>query len=303
MKLLILISVVLISSYSYGQFEEDKVLNFKTEFYYDSCLYQTSWDYYIEFKAEIIYRSEYPVTIDDSYFAQDDSTITVHKWSINKHDEPYSYKLINDTIFIKFVDYHLHKDTLLPYYALIKNDTIKNLLDKNYLSSKSSGKWFPRQGYSVYQGEKSIVLNSIKYDCYVFKNEEKSKSMDKIKNTTRITYLEKSSLLPVQFITTYFDSYTGNLLPEYQITFLDSTTSNIPDFSVPADLLIWKDIKKDWNAQQKADFMDDCHQNWGAGVNCDCLIKSFDGFINYYDLNLIKPNAKFLIMKAYDICE
>jgi len=304
MKTLIFISFLIINSWTIGQIESEKVYNFRTDYYYDSTVYESLWSYYVELNNNKIYKSEYPIVIDDYEEQLNDSTIIKSKRTIKKRDEPYSYLLINDTIFIKFVHYNLNIDTLIPQFKIAKYDTIRDLLDANYFHFKSSSKWLPRKGYSIYLGPENLILNNREYSCLTFKIEEKSMAIDKTINSTQIVYLENNSLLLIKVITTYFDSKSNDLLPYHETTYLDSTSMVLPDFKTYSDLTIWKDTSLTWNSQQKNNFINKCPQIWGDQVDCACIMKLLNGSINYYESQLMRSSyMKYMIRKAYDKCE
>lgn len=258
--------------------------NFRTDYYWDSTIYKSTWKYYIELKNDTIFESHYPISIP--YYSEEN----LKKFYINDFAyEPYKYIKNNDTIFIEFYDYSINDIRIDPQYVLKETDTIKWLLDKSNLISKQSKNGISAGGFSVFIGETKIEINGNKFDTYKFIEEHKVFINHPFYKRIKEVFFDKKTLLPIKTIESSYDWKTGSKRKGSYVTYLYSKTEKIPNFKTKKDLIIYEDSSLVWTYNQKKEFLSNCLNK----DYCQCLINNLDGKMNYHEIRIAKSeNAK-----------
>jgi hypothetical protein len=278
MRSFLTILTFLVTTPTFSQSLSDKYLHYKTDYYWDTTLYKSEQAYYYEVTDGKITERGYPVLqnlftkiISDSPVVTKD-TFETRTWS--RH--PYKYIKKGSDIYLQYFDLGKRKLRLNKEYCLTGSDTIKWLADKYSLDNKDG---IYVSGYSTYQGEEMVEINGRQFKAYHFSENHPAGSFD-ARSYVKDVFLEQKSLVPIKFVTIYYDDKTGQKDLYSATTILSSSGSALPDYTgkTPEDLVLYEDRNLIWTEQQKQAFL----KLFKSGQYADCLLKKLDGHISFF---------------------
>lgn len=297
-KILITLCCLLATYTNYAQSLGDTYLHYKTNHYWDTILYKSKYEYYIDNNSNSIAFINYPVLayeyteiISDSPLVTKD--IYHHRTT---HSAAFNYVREGDAIFLCCYDNKGRKEQLLKEFSLIENDTVKKLYVKNSLNSETG---FSVDGKSVFKGQKNVIVNNKVIPTYHFLIFKDPRLSEKYYFTEEV-YLEKSTLIPIKNVIKKHETKSNKYLLYSTEIILDASSNVLPDYSTKTthDLDIYTNTELTWTNEQKEWLKNRFGANYQDYVNC--LLPYLDGVISFYD---IENNSQFLHLMSSKTCK
>jgi hypothetical protein len=280
MRHLLILATCLVTTLTFSQTLTDKYLHFRTDDYWDTTLYKSEKDFYYELNKGTIIQKTYPVLhylfstiINDTPFFKNDS--------FERRDHighPYKYIRKSNYIYLRYVDLRKHRLRLNKEYSLNPADTVKWLVNKSSLDSKAGG---VVGGISTYLGEELIELNDKQFKTFKFLEDHDERGSHSNYYTNEV-FLDQATLIPIKFITRYYDYKTRQRKLYYSVTLLFSSGNTLPDFTNKRaeDLIVYENKNTKWTDKQKQEFLKMFEP--GLKSYADCLLEKLDGKISFF---------------------
>jgi hypothetical protein len=255
MKLFITILTCLTTTFTFCQSLTDKYLHYKTDYFWDTTLYKSEQDFYYEINNGRIIQKKYPV-LQYLFSSVISKVPLVTKDSLVRQNftyYPYKYIKKESNIYLQYFDLGKQKLRLNKEYSLNISDTVKWLADKNSLDSKNG---ISVGGFSIFLGEAKIEINGKTFKTYRFL-EDRDQLSSHPSYHTREVFLDKSTLIPVKFVTTNYDYKTKKRKLYYSVTTLMTSSNILQDYTnkKTEDLIIYEQKSTTWTEKQKSIFL------------------------------------------------
>lgn len=280
MRFFLTILSFLLTTFTCCQSLSDKYLHYKTNYYWHTTLYKSMQTHYYDLTDGNITQKDYPV-LHYMYTRVISETPLVVKDTFERRDwsnYPYKYVQKGSSIYLQYSERGKRKPQLHKQYSLNRSDTVKWLTDKKSLDSEGR---ISLNGSSTYLGEERVEINGKQFQTFHFSENHEAWGIDGRPYVEEV-FLEQASLLPIKFMTTYYDEKTGQKDLYSSTTILSSSSSSLPNYAnkTTEDLVLYEDKSTVWTEQQKQVFL----SMFAADRKqyADCLLKKLDGRIRFF---------------------
>jgi hypothetical protein len=285
----------LVTTFTLSQTLTDRYLHFKTDYYWDTTLYKSEQVFYFELNNGRIIQKDYPVLqYQFSTIVNEESVIKKDSFERrNFSHHPYQYIRKGEGIYLQYFDLEKQMLKLNKEYSLNLTDRVKWLTNKNTLDSKNG---ISVGGFSTYLGEVKIELNGKQFSVLRFLENHDEHSSHSSYSTVEV-FIEKTSLIPIKFVTTLYDYRTRRKESFSYVTALFFSSNTLPDYSdkKTENLILFENKSTVWTEKQRQEFQERFPLDQKA--YSDCLLEKLDGQISYFHYEQNMYFKKLIISK------
>ena len=257
-----------------------KYLHFRSDYFWDTILYKSAFDYYYEVEQGKIRENQYPVLFYHHSELDPDSpgrkTDIFFRQPLSS-SPPWQYIQKGSRIYLRCIDPNSQKLRLHLQYQLNSRDTVRGLAEIRSLDDPAGT---TISGSSTYQGVETIWINGKSFKTFCFLEIFPGPG-DHQSSYTRTVYLDQTRLIPLKLVRSGFNRKGGSDLYR-TVTTLVASGDTVPDYSTQKtrDLVVYENKTLTWTERQKEEFLRFFTAEQ-AGYAA-CLLEKLNGHISFF---------------------